>query len=219
MPGPPYRTLRIVLRVFSLLVACGSLLMISASKPLVVRVFLRPPEGGVSTLLLFLLKETGGFALMLSLLLWFAARDVSLRHNKIDDRRFRLSCHTSSQHKCLQLVRPFLPRTEIGCIANPASAVSLSQFDREFAVRIRNVNRDRRNARWWCHLAGHVQRFFYGRLLLFQKYSDLHLTHRLGKCRDPAHGEDLYGSAALRRQPYRSVIEGHEPFARNIPSK
>jgi hypothetical protein len=49
--------------------------MIFAGKPLVVRVFLRPPEGEVSTLLLFLLKETGGFALMLSLLLWFAARD------------------------------------------------------------------------------------------------------------------------------------------------
>ena len=75
MPRPPYRTLSIVLRVFSLLVAFGSLLMIFAGKPLVVRVFLRPPEAEVSTLLLFLLKETGGFALMLSLLLWFAARD------------------------------------------------------------------------------------------------------------------------------------------------
>ncbi len=75
MPRPPYRTLRIVLRVFSFLVAFGSLLMIFAGKPLILRIFLRPPEGEVSTLLLFLLKETGGFALMLSLLLWFAARD------------------------------------------------------------------------------------------------------------------------------------------------
>ena len=75
MPTPPYRMLRIVLRVFSFLVAFGSLLMILAGKPLVMRIFLRPPEGEVSTLLLFLLKETGGFALMLSLLFWFAARD------------------------------------------------------------------------------------------------------------------------------------------------
>ena len=75
MPRPPYRTLRIVLRVFSFLVAFGSLLMIFAGKPLILRIFLRSPEGEVSTLLLFLLKETGGFALMLSLLLWFAARD------------------------------------------------------------------------------------------------------------------------------------------------
>jgi hypothetical protein len=71
----PYRGLRLVLRVFSLLVGFGSLLMIFAGKPLVVRVFLRPPDAEVSTLLLFVLKETGGFALMLSLLLWFAARD------------------------------------------------------------------------------------------------------------------------------------------------
>jgi len=75
MSTPPYRALRIVLRVFSCLVGFGSLLMIFAGKPLVVRVFLRPPDAEVSTLLLFVLKETGGFALMLSLLLWFAARD------------------------------------------------------------------------------------------------------------------------------------------------
>ncbi len=75
MPRPPYRALRIVLRVFSFLVAFGSLLMIFAGKPVVARIFLRPPEGDVSTLFLFLLKETGGFALMLSLLFWFAARD------------------------------------------------------------------------------------------------------------------------------------------------
>src|SRR5713101_3588499 len=75
MPRPPYRALRIVLRVFSFLVAFGSLLMIFAGKPVVMRIFLRPPQGEVSTLLLFLLKETGGFARMLSLLFWFAARD------------------------------------------------------------------------------------------------------------------------------------------------
>jgi hypothetical protein len=75
MPGPAYRVLRIVLRVFSLLAAIGGLFMILAGQPLVVRVFLRPPEGEVSTLLLSLLKEMGGVMLMLSLLLWLAARN------------------------------------------------------------------------------------------------------------------------------------------------
>jgi len=75
MSGPAYRVLRIVLRVFSLLAAIGGLFMILAAKPLVVRVFLRPPEGEVSTLLLSLLKEMGGVTLMVSLLLWLAARN------------------------------------------------------------------------------------------------------------------------------------------------
>ena len=75
MSGPAYRVLRIVLRVFSLLAAIGGLFMILADKPLVVRVFLRPPEGEVSTLLLSLLKEMGGVTLMASLLLWLAARN------------------------------------------------------------------------------------------------------------------------------------------------
>jgi hypothetical protein len=75
MSGPAYRVLRIVLRVFSLLAAIGGLFMIFADKPLVVRVFLRPPEGEISTLLLSLLKEMGGVTLMVSLLLWLAARN------------------------------------------------------------------------------------------------------------------------------------------------
>ena len=75
MPQPPYRALRIVLRVFSILVAVGSLLMIFGSEPVVVRIFMRPPKGEVSTLLLFVLKEMGGIALMLSVLLWWASRD------------------------------------------------------------------------------------------------------------------------------------------------
>ena len=75
MSEPAYRVLRIVLRVFSLLAAIGGLFMILADKPLVVRVFLRPPEGEVSTLLLSLLKEMGGVTLMASLLLWLAARN------------------------------------------------------------------------------------------------------------------------------------------------
>ena len=75
MSGPAYRVLRIVLRVFALLAAIGGLFMILADKPLVVRVFLRPPEGEISTLLLSLLKEMGGVTLMVSLLLWLAARN------------------------------------------------------------------------------------------------------------------------------------------------
>ena len=75
MPEPPYRALRILLRMFSLLAALGGLLMIFAGKPLIVRIFLRPPEGEVSTLLLSLLKEMGGMALTLGVLLWLASHD------------------------------------------------------------------------------------------------------------------------------------------------
>ena len=75
MSEPPYRSLRIGLRIVSILIAVGGVLMIFADKPLIVRVLLRPPEGEVSTLLLSLLKEMGGVMLMLSLLLWFTARD------------------------------------------------------------------------------------------------------------------------------------------------
>ena len=75
MSRPPYRALRIVLSVFSALAAVGGLFMIFANKPLIMRIFLRPPEAEVSTLLLFVLKEMGGFVLMLSLLFFFASRD------------------------------------------------------------------------------------------------------------------------------------------------
>jgi len=75
MSRPPYRPLRIVLGVFSAFTAVGGLFMIFASKPLIMRMFLRPPEAEVSTLLLFVLKEMGGFVLMLSLMLFFASRD------------------------------------------------------------------------------------------------------------------------------------------------
>jgi hypothetical protein len=57
------------------LAAVGALLIIFAEKPLIVRIFLRPPEGEVSTLLLSLLKEMGGMMLMLSVLLWLASRN------------------------------------------------------------------------------------------------------------------------------------------------
>src|SRR6267143_2880276 len=50
MSEPPYRALRILLRMFSLLGALGGWLMIFAEKPLIARIFLRPPEGEVFTL-------------------------------------------------------------------------------------------------------------------------------------------------------------------------
>src|SRR5216684_7340296 len=75
MPEPRYRALRIFLRVFSLLAAVGGLRMILAEKPLILRIFLRPPEGEVTTLLLSLLKEMGGMVLVLAALLWLASRN------------------------------------------------------------------------------------------------------------------------------------------------
>ena len=75
MPEPPYRALRILLRVFSFLATVGGLLLIFAEKPLIVRILLRPPEGEVSTLLLSLLKEMGGMVVMLGVLLWLASRN------------------------------------------------------------------------------------------------------------------------------------------------
>ncbi|MGA8619617.1 MAG: hypothetical protein WB660_14010 [Candidatus Sulfotelmatobacter sp.] len=75
MSRPPYRASQVVLRVFSVILAVGGLFMVFASKPLIMRVFLRPPESEVSTLLLFVLKEMGGFVLLLTLMLFFASRD------------------------------------------------------------------------------------------------------------------------------------------------
>ncbi len=75
MPEPPYRALCILLRVFSLLAAVGGLVLIFAGKPLIMRILLRPPEAEVSSLLLSLLKELGGMALMLGVLLWLASRN------------------------------------------------------------------------------------------------------------------------------------------------
>ena len=75
MLEPPYRALRILLRLFSLLPALGGLLLIFADRSLMVRILLRPPEGEVSTLVVSLLKEMGGMVLMLAVFLWLAARD------------------------------------------------------------------------------------------------------------------------------------------------
>ena len=75
MARRPYGGLSIGLRVVSVLIAVGGLLMIFGSRPLILRVFMHPPESEVSTLLLFILKEMGGVMLMLSVLLSLAARD------------------------------------------------------------------------------------------------------------------------------------------------
>jgi hypothetical protein len=75
MPGPPYRVLRIILGIFSLLTAVGGIFIIFSNKPMIMRLFLRPPESEVSTLVLIMAKEMGGFILMLSVMLFFAYRD------------------------------------------------------------------------------------------------------------------------------------------------
>ena len=75
MSNPSYRALRIILSIFSLFTAAAGLLFIFSGKPLVMRLFLRPPETEISTLLLFMMKELGGLALMLSVLFFFASRD------------------------------------------------------------------------------------------------------------------------------------------------
>jgi hypothetical protein len=75
MPGPPYRVLRIILGIFSLLTAVGGIFIIFSNKPMIMRLFLRPTESEVSTLVLIMAKEMGGFILMLSVMLFFAYRD------------------------------------------------------------------------------------------------------------------------------------------------
>src|SRR6266849_2501184 len=75
MSRPPYRGLSIALRAVSVLIAVGGLFMIFSSRPLILRVFMHPAESEVSTLLLALLKEMGGMMLMLSVMLFLAARD------------------------------------------------------------------------------------------------------------------------------------------------
>jgi hypothetical protein len=70
-----YRALRLVLGFLSLLLAIGGIVMIFGSKPLVIGMFMHPPEFEVSTLLLALLKEMGGLTLMVSVMLCLAARD------------------------------------------------------------------------------------------------------------------------------------------------
>jgi hypothetical protein len=75
MSNPPYRALRIILGIFSLFTAAAGLLFVFSGKPLLMRILLHPPETEVSTLLLFMMRELGGLALMLSVWFFFASRD------------------------------------------------------------------------------------------------------------------------------------------------
>jgi hypothetical protein len=75
MSKPPYRALRVVLGFLSLVFAMGGVLMIVSNKPLILRMFMHPPETEISTLLLAALKEMGGMVLMVSGILFFASRD------------------------------------------------------------------------------------------------------------------------------------------------
>ncbi len=75
MPRRPHRALRIVLGFFSLLSAAGSLVTIYGGKPLMISLFLCPPESEVSTLLLRLTKNMGGMLRLFSVHLFFAARE------------------------------------------------------------------------------------------------------------------------------------------------
>jgi FAD binding domain len=99
MPTAPYRALRVVLGLLSLFAAVGSVLMILSSKPFLMRLFLRPPESEFSTLLLFIMKEVGGFALMFSFMLFFACRDPARNVAVIDAIILRL---------CILAITPLL---------------------------------------------------------------------------------------------------------------
>ena len=75
MSQTPYRGLSIGLRIVSVLLCVGGLFMIFSGKPVILRVMMHPPASEVSTLLLALLKEMGGMMIMLSAMLFLAARD------------------------------------------------------------------------------------------------------------------------------------------------
>jgi len=71
MSNPPYQALRIILGIVSAFTAAAGLLLVFTGKPLVMRLLLYPPETEVSTLLLFVMRELGGLAIMLSVLFFF----------------------------------------------------------------------------------------------------------------------------------------------------
>jgi hypothetical protein len=73
--GELSRTLRIVLGFLSLVLAVAGVLLIVSNKPLIMRIFMHPPESEISTLLLAAVKEMGGLALALCVMLFLAARD------------------------------------------------------------------------------------------------------------------------------------------------
>ena len=74
-PQPPYRALSIGLRIVSVLIAFVGGFMIVSGKPLIMWMLMHPPVWEVSGLLLAMIKELGGVLLMVSAMLFFAARD------------------------------------------------------------------------------------------------------------------------------------------------
>jgi hypothetical protein len=84
MPGPPYRALRIALGILSFLAFVVGLLMIFSNRKLIITLFLNPPESEIATLLLATVKELGGLVLMLSVMLYFAARNPARNVAVID---------------------------------------------------------------------------------------------------------------------------------------
>jgi hypothetical protein len=76
MSYPPYRALRIVLGFLSLFMAIGGVLLIFSGRPLIMRMFMHPPEAEITALLLAAVKEMGGLVLMVSVMLFLAWRDL-----------------------------------------------------------------------------------------------------------------------------------------------
>ena len=84
MPGPPYRALRLALGILSFIAFIVGVLMISINRTLIITLFLNPPESEVSTLLLATVKELGGLVVMVSVMVYFAARNPARNVAVID---------------------------------------------------------------------------------------------------------------------------------------
>ena len=61
--------------LFAYLTAICTLRLIFGGRPVVIRLFLNPPETEITTVLLLALKEMGGIIGMVSVMLFLAARD------------------------------------------------------------------------------------------------------------------------------------------------
>lgn len=128
MPTAPYRALRVVLGLLSLLADVGGVLMIFSSKPFFMRLFLRPPESEFSTLLLFMLKEVGGFALMFSFMLFFACRDPARNAKAVDAQAGDMLQVTSRTYgtNWLMLAESYLTRRLFGSLVRRINALALA---------------------------------------------------------------------------------------------
>jgi hypothetical protein len=75
MSQPPYRALSFGLRVVSALIAIVGLFLIISDKPHIMWLLMHPPVSEVCNFLLVMVKEFGGVMLMISAMLFLAARD------------------------------------------------------------------------------------------------------------------------------------------------